>query len=77
MNENCRTTLVEVFGTRFPWQVESFNMNQDSSSAGKFRGSFGAEKVLKCNANLITISQILDRHHIVPCGLFEGQGILY
>ncbi|HBZ09987.1 MAG TPA: hydantoinase B/oxoprolinase family protein [Bacillus bacterium] len=73
INGNCRTTPVEVFETRFPWLVESFHLNQDSGGAGKYRGGLGAEKILKCNADLITISQMTDRHHIAPYGLFEGK----
>lgn len=30
INGNCRTTPTEVFETRFPWLIESFNLNQDS-----------------------------------------------
>lgn len=73
INGNCRTTPIEVFETRYPWLVESFKLTQDSGGAGKFRGGLGAEKLLKCNADLITISQMTDRHQIPAFGLFEGK----
>ncbi|MFJ8258323.1 hydantoinase B/oxoprolinase family protein [Peribacillus asahii] len=73
INGNCRTTPTEVFETRFPWLVESFNLNQDSGGPGKYRGGLGAEKVLKCVAKEITVSQMTDRHQIAPFGLFDGQ----
>ncbi|PEZ84249.1 hydantoinase B/oxoprolinase family protein [Bacillus sp. AFS017274] len=73
INGNCRTTPTEVFETRFPWLIESFNLNQDSGGPGKYRGGLGAEKVLKCVAQEITVSQMSDRHQIAPFGLFNGQ----
>lgn len=73
INGNCRTTPTEVFETRFPWLIESFNLNQDSGGPGKYRGGLGAEKVLKCVAKEITVSQMSDRHQIAPFGLFNGQ----
>lgn len=73
INGNCRTTPVEVFETRYPWLVESFKLTQDSGGAGKYRGGLGAEKVLKANADLITVSQMTDRHKIPAYGLFGGQ----
>jgi len=73
INGNCRTTPVEVFETRYPWLVESFNLTQDSGGAGRFRGGLGAEKVLKCNSDLITLSQMTDRHKIPAFGLFGGD----
>lgn len=73
INGNCRTTPTEVFETRFPWLIESFNLNQDSGGPGQYRGGLGAEKVLRCLANEITVSQMTDRHEIAPFGLFGGQ----
>jgi len=73
INGNCRTTPIEVFETRYPWLVEKFELTPDSGGAGKFRGGLGAEKVLKCNSELITISQMTDRHRIAGYGLFSGK----
>lgn len=73
INGNCRTTPIEVFETRYPWLVESFKLTQNSGGAGRYRGGLGAEKLLKCNADLITISQMTDRHKIAGYGLFGGQ----
>ncbi|TDK60952.1 hydantoinase B/oxoprolinase family protein [Bacillus salipaludis] len=73
INGNCRTTPTEVFETRFPWLIESFNLNQDSGGPGQYRGGLGAEKVLRCLAKEITVSQMTDRHEIAPFGLFGGQ----
>lgn len=73
INGNCRSTPVEVFETRFPWMIEEFKLNQDSGGAGKFRGGLGAVKVFKCQADLITASQMTDRHQIAPWGLFGGK----
>jgi N-methylhydantoinase B len=73
INGNCRSTPVEVFETRFPWMIEEFKFNEDSGGAGKFRGGLGAVKVLKCQSDLITASQMTDRHQIAPWGLFGGK----
>jgi N-methylhydantoinase B/oxoprolinase/acetone carboxylase alpha subunit len=73
INGNCRSTPVEVFETRFPWLIEAFALKQDSGGAGAFRGGLGAEKTMRCLAELITVSQMTDRHRIAPWGLFGGK----
>lgn len=73
INGNCRTTPTEVFETRFPWIIEEFTLNPDSGGAGKYRGGLGAIKVFRSQADLITVSQMTDRHQIAPWGLFGGK----
>lgn len=73
INGNCRTTPVEVFETRYPWLIEAFRLVPDSGGAGQHRGGLGAEKILRSRSDLITVSQMTDRHKIAPFGLFGGK----
>lgn len=73
INGNCRTTPVEVFETRYPWLIEAFRLVSDSGGAGQYRGGLGAEKILRSRSDLITVSQMTDRHKIAPFGLFGGK----
>ncbi|GGH69870.1 N-methylhydantoinase B [Compostibacillus humi] len=73
INGNCRTTPVEVFETRYPWLIEAFRLVPDSGGAGQYRGGLGAEKILRSRSDLITVSQMTDRHKIAPFGLFGGK----
>jgi N-methylhydantoinase B len=73
MNGNCRVIPVEVFETRYPWRVESWEFLPDSGGAGKFRGGLGYEKTLLCLNDEITVSQMTDRHELQPWGLTGGK----
>lgn len=72
INGNCRTTPVEVFETRFPWRVEQLAFDVDSGGAGEFRGGLGYSKQMVCLNDLITVSQMTDRHLSKPWGLNGG-----
>ncbi len=73
INGNCRVIPVEVFETRFPLQCESFKLVEDSGGAGKHRGGLSTQRTLKGLDTEITGSQMSDRHHNRPWGLFGGQ----
>lgn len=72
INGNCRITPVEVYETRFPWRIEKLAFNQDSCGAGEYRGGVGYSKQMLCLNELITVSQMTDRHELAPWGLNGG-----
>jgi len=72
INGNCRVTPVEVFEARYPWRVEDWEFDEDSASAGEFRGGVGYTKTLTCLNDEIVISQMTDRHKTEPWGLKGG-----
>ena len=73
INGNCRFNPVEVFETRFPFQVEDFAMTPDSGGPGRHRGGLGYRKTLRTLSAEITASQCTDRHRIKTWGLFGGK----
>ncbi len=73
INGNCRFNPVEVFETRFPFQVEDFAMTPDSGGAGAYRGGLGYHKTLRATTTEITASQCTDRHHVKTWALFGGK----
>lgn len=72
INGNCRITPVEVYETRFPWLIESLAFNTDSCGAGEYRGGVGYTKQMLCLNDVITCSQMTDRHLLAPWGLNGG-----
>jgi len=74
INGNCRFNPVEVFETRFPFQVEDYAMTPDSGGAGRYRGGLGFHKTLRVTKGEITASQCTDRHRIKTWGLLGGGG---
>ena len=73
INGNCRFNPVEVFETRFPFQVEDCAMTPDSGGAGAYRGGLGFHKTLRATTTDITASQCTDRHRIKTWALFGGK----
>jgi len=73
INGNCRVFPVEVFETRFPLQCESFKLVEDSGGAGRHRGGLSTQRTLKGLDTEIIGSQMSDRHHNRPWGLFGGH----
>jgi len=73
INGNCRFNPVEVFETRFPFQVEDFAMTPDSGGAGTYRGGLGYHKTLRATTTEITASQCTDRHQVKTWALFGGK----
>jgi N-methylhydantoinase B/oxoprolinase/acetone carboxylase alpha subunit len=73
INGNCRVIPVEVFETRFPLQCESFKLVEDSGGAGRHRGGLSTQRTLKGLDTEIIGSQMSDRHHNRPWGLFGGH----
>ena len=73
INGNCRITPVEVYETRFPWLIESLALDTDSGGAGEYRGGLGYTKQMLCVNDVITCSQMTDRHLLAPWGLEGGK----
>ena len=73
INGNCRFNPVEVFETRFPFEVEECAMTPDSGGAGKYRGGLGFHKTLRATNTEITASQCTDRHKVKSWALFGGK----
>ena len=47
---NCRITPIEVFETRFPVTVLSYELIPDSGGAGRFRGGLASRRVMRIDA---------------------------
>jgi 5-oxoprolinase (ATP-hydrolysing)/N-methylhydantoinase B len=73
INGNCRFNPVEVFETRFPFQVEDTVLVSDSGGAGMYRGGLGYQRTLRATTAKITASQCTDRHRIKTWALFGGK----
>jgi N-methylhydantoinase B/oxoprolinase/acetone carboxylase alpha subunit len=73
INGNCRVVPVEVFETRFPWETESYELVQDSGGAGHYRGGLSTRRTIRSLNTEITGSQMSDRHHNRPWGLYGGE----
>jgi len=72
INGNCANTPVEVFETRFAWQVQEYSLRADSGGAGKFRGGLSTSRTLKATTDIV-VSQTTNRHKEPAWGLKEGQ----
>ena len=72
MNGNCRTIPVEVYETRYPWQIEDMSLVPDSGGAGEFRGGLGMRKTIKFLGDEVTVSHVGDRQQTPPWGLHGG-----
>ncbi len=73
INGNCRNTPVEVFETRYPWQVKTYRIAADTGGHGRHRGGCGSFRVLEVLAPEITVSSFMDRHEMRAWGLFGGK----
>ena len=73
INGNNRFLPVEVFETRFPFQVEDIALSRDSGGPGRFRGGLGFAKTLRVTGAEITASQCTERHRIRLWALFGGK----
>lgn len=72
MNGNCRTVPVEVYETRYPWQVEDCSLVPDSGGAGEFRGGLGMRRTIRFLGDEVTVSHVGDRQRTPPWGLHGG-----
>ncbi len=68
-----RNVPVEIFETRYPIIVRSFQLRTDSGGSGSRRGGLGTERVFEVRAPEMTVSALFDRMSIPPWGL-EGGG---
>ncbi|WP_244619193.1 hydantoinase B/oxoprolinase family protein [Rhizobium sp. 18055] len=73
INGNCRFSPTEVFESRYPLTVETFELVQDSGGAGEWRGGLGMRRVLRLENAEITASQCTDHHEFGPHGLIGGS----
>jgi N-methylhydantoinase A/oxoprolinase/acetone carboxylase beta subunit/N-methylhydantoinase B/oxoprolinase/acetone carboxylase alpha subunit len=69
---NCRVTPIEIFETLFPFQVNSYELDQDSGGPGKYRGGLGTKRVLRVMAPEITVSTMMDHVKEGAWGSFGG-----
>jgi N-methylhydantoinase B/oxoprolinase/acetone carboxylase alpha subunit len=69
---NCRNTPVEVFETRFPLRVLSYELICDSGGPGRRRGGLAVRRRLEVLAREITVSSMMDRVKEGAWGLFGG-----
>ena len=70
---NCRNTPVEVFESRYPWLVRSYELVQDSAGPGQYRGGLGIRRILEVVGPAeITVSAVFERMKVSPWGLFGG-----
>lgn len=72
INGNCANTPVEVFETRFAWQVQEYSLRQDSGGAGMYRGGSSTSRTLKATTDIV-ISQTTNRHKEAAWGLKGGM----
>lgn len=72
INGNCANTPVEVFETRFGWEVEEYSMRPDSGGAGTYRGGLSTSRTLRAMTDIV-ISQTTNRHKEPAWGLKGGQ----
>lgn len=69
---NSRLTDPEVLETRYPVQVESFNLRPDSGGKGKHSGGNGVIRRIRFNESMT--ANILSSHRLVPpFGLNGGE----
>jgi N-methylhydantoinase B/oxoprolinase/acetone carboxylase alpha subunit len=71
INGNCANTPVEVFETRFAWQIEAYALRQDSGGPGRFRGGLSTHRALIATDDVV-ISQSTNRHLVPAWGLAGG-----
>jgi len=71
INGNCANTPVEVFETRFAWEVEEYSLRPDSGGAGTYRGGLSTSRTLKANTDIV-VSQTTNRHKEPAWGLKGG-----
>jgi N-methylhydantoinase B len=69
---NLENIPVEVNESDFPILVERFELIEDSSGAGTFRGSCGIRKDVRFLGERGRIANLSDRHVFAPPGLFGG-----
>ena len=67
-----RDVPVEVLEARYPLRVEKYSFRPDSAGAGKYRGGFGTEKVLRVVSPAF-LETAMDRTLDPPWGLNGGQ----
>jgi N-methylhydantoinase B len=70
---NCQNTPIEVFETRFPFNVIRYSLRPDSGGPGMHRGGLGVTRELEVVADEITVSALYERMRVAPWGL-EGGG---
>jgi N-methylhydantoinase B/oxoprolinase/acetone carboxylase alpha subunit len=73
---NCANTPVEVLETRYPLECVSYRLNTGAKGrpgAGRHRGGFGTERVLRVKAPSMTLSAHTNRNTVHPWGKANGD----
>jgi N-methylhydantoinase B/oxoprolinase/acetone carboxylase alpha subunit len=71
-NGNCRNTPVEILETKYPFIVERYEIRNDSSGLGEFRGGLASSRVFRVTAPEITVNALFDRTRTQARGIFGG-----
>jgi 5-oxoprolinase (ATP-hydrolysing) len=69
---NTRITDVEVFESRFPVQIQTFQIRKNSGGRGKFKGGDGVIRIFKFNSDL-NCCLLTQRRETKPYGLKGGE----
>ena len=69
---NLENIPVEVNESNYPILVERLELIEDSSGAGRFRGSSGLRKDIRFLGTDGSLSNLTERHVFPPPGLFGG-----
>lgn len=73
---NCANTPVEVLETRYPLECVSYQLNTGETGrpgAGRYRGGFGTERILRVKAPSMTLSAHTNRNTLRPWGMADGH----
>jgi len=73
---NCANTPVEVLETRYPLECVRYALNTSRKGrpgAGRFRGGFGTERILRVKADRMTLSAHTNRNTVRPWGKAGGH----
>lgn len=72
---NCANTPVEVLETRYPVECVSYSLNtsaEGAPGAGRHRGGYGTERVIRVKAPAMTLSAHTNRNRVRPWGKAGG-----
>ncbi len=73
---NCANTPIEVLETRYPVECVSYSLNTSVGGrpgAGRYRGGFGTERVIRVKAPTMTLSAHTNRNRVRPWGKAGGS----
>jgi N-methylhydantoinase B len=68
-----RTTPVEVMEQHYPVLFEEYSLREGSGGAGKMRGGFGVNYVVRLRRGEARASMVMDHGRVGPQGVAGGQ----